>query len=370
MRRSFRAELTPEGEPAPQDWCCTCVTWRPAADFNNASSKHLSCKDCRRNRKEAERALDPRRHLLIAMAAGVRGRASRQAGCVVRPDLEAFLEASLYDGSYCPLSGMVYTQETRSFYQPSMDQYPAGAGYGADARIILKLFNISESAGGARTTLEPYHLMECYEATIASALSELRRRIITDPDDFLLCFSEITDVLADEDSVATLNDAADVFDAESHTLRASWQRWLDPDSPKHKPKLYAKLFKSITDRVESDKTCANKENLDKPDRVYVPEDFIPKIVAQDGRCPVTALPLTMAGGYAFPSLNRLKRKPGHVPPNTEFVAHMANGYGNARSVEDDVLTRKRMVEMCLHTKFLELSLTKLERLALRVLYDA
>ncbi len=31
---------------------------------------------------------------------------------------------------------------------------------------------------------------------------------------------------------------------------------------------------------------------------------------------------------------------------------------------------QRMVEMCLHTKFLKLSLTKLERLALRVLYDA
>ena len=149
-----------------------------------------------------------------------------------------------------------------------------------------------------------------------------------------------------------------------------WQRWLDPDSPKHKPKLYAKLSKSISDNIGSDSTGANKENVDEPNRKYEPEDFIPKIAAQDGRCPITALPLTMAGGYAFPSLNRLKRKPGHVPPNTEFVAHMANGYGNARSVEDDVLTRKRMVEMCLHTKFLELSLTKLERLALRVLYDA
>ncbi len=362
--------LTPLGKPAPLDWCSACVTWRPAADFNNTSSKHLSCKDCQRDRTEAERALDPRRHLLIIMAFGIRSRAARQAGCVVRPDLDEFLEESLYDGSYCPLTGMVYTLETRSFYQPSMDQYPAGAGYGEDARIILKLFNMSESAGGARTTLEAYHVMECYEATIACALSQLRGRIITNPEDFLLCFSEITDVLADEDSVATLNDAADVFDAKSRALRASWQRWLDPDSPKHKPKLYAKLFGRVSRQVAGDSVGPNKENLDKPDRVYVPEDFIPKIVEQDGRCPITALPLTMAGGYAFPSLNRLKRKPGHVPPNTEFVAHMANGYGNANSVEDDVLTRKRMVEMCLHTKFLELSLTKLERLALRVLYDA
>ncbi len=101
--------LTPLGEPAPLDWCCTCVTWRPAADFNNTSSHHTSCKRCHRDRKEAERALDPRRHLLIVMADGIRGRANRQAGCVVRPDLEEFLEESLYDGSYCPLSGMVYT---------------------------------------------------------------------------------------------------------------------------------------------------------------------------------------------------------------------------------------------------------------------
>ncbi len=368
MRRSFRAELTPEGEPAPLDWCCTCVTWRPAADFNHTSSKHNPCNTCHRNQTEAERALDPRRHLIIIMASSIRSRAARQAGCVVRPDLEAFLEASLYDGSFCPLSGMVYTQETRSFYQPSMDQYPAGAGYGEDARIILKLFNIAESAGGERTTLEPYHVVECYEATIACALSELRRRIITEPDDFLLRFSEITDVLADEDSVATLNDAADVFDAKSCALRASWQRWLDPDSPKYKPKLVKRLSKTVGASINSDSVGPNKENLDKPDRKYEPEEFLSKIVAQDGRCPITALPLTMAGGYAFPSLNRLKRKPGHVPPNTEFVAHMANGAGNACSVEDDVLTRKRMVEMCLHTKFLEL--TKLERLALRVQYDA
>ena len=271
--------------------------------------------------------------------------------------------------------GVPYDPRVGAFFSPSVDSI-FGKGYGPDLRLPddtmqpqyrfgLKLTNVAWSdrqnftdddglvAITSFTRRATVELLERIEAAKAAAPGSVAAAFLLRPEVAALC--------ADAAAMAALERVYDQYQLDSLEQEQKFNSWFTKGHPDFDAALYRKMRSIWAANIQGD---MRRMKLNTSKYSSFKEYGLPLLLECGGRDALSDAPLRQQGQYCA-SFNRMVRDPGHVPKNLEVAAHFTNHSGNARAIKDDVLNRKRMVEICLLTN--RVALTAVEALALRVM---
>lgn len=307
----------------------------------------------------------------------------------VDPDLKEKLRAHLADpASRSPAFGMVYDRGRKTFYQISVDSLLGHGDYRAPEqqedgswvhyyRFSLKLENVPWVDGENWSEDDG---LESIKGFIQAAESELHVRIVLAQSaarqrfhrnplkrrraKLAIAFLAEPDVRSVTHSWSALDElerAHAEFETQSAAAATAFEASLNRDDPAFDREFYDTMEADWRAHMKTD-----KKTLKLDTRSY--GDFkkygLPRLLASRGRCDISRALLSKRR-QRRPSFNRIKRKHGHAPFNLEVIWHFLNGSGNSANVEDDIMCRARMLEICLNTSRVQLS--RAARAALRLL---